>query len=545
MNLPFRIRAGCAFLILCALYMIIIANLYILQIQQHEFFVTLGQQQYQVSVTTYPQRALVYDRVGNPLAMNEHRLAAFILPQSVHKKEELERFLRNHFPQALARWQSNPKARFLYIKRKLNKAQQTLIEHSGLSDIKILREPHRFYPISCAGHIVGITDIDNTGLFGVELLCNTQLSGVPTNYILEKDARLGYFYFTKSITQAGGQGTEVRLTIDADLQFIFNDLLVETVKKFGAKEGAALVMDPCSGEVIAMAQYPSFDPNNTESLNIADTKNKCITETYELGSVMKVFTALAALQERVVTPDELIDCEHTKSTYLQGIKVNTVHPQGIIPFSEVIEMSNNIGIAKVAQRLGSRLYHHYTRLGFGSKAMDCWPGEHKGFVNPPTNWSKQSLISMSFGYEIMASLLQLATAFSIIACGSPGKPHIVMQHNRVHECAQENRLYDQYAINIIREILEKTVQQGTARKARLQGYKVMAKTGTTNLLIDGVYQSDHNAYTCSGIIEKEAYKRVIVVFVKDAAHKDLYAATVAVPLFEKIAEHLLIHDKVI
>ena len=147
------------------------------------------------------------------------------------------------------------------------------------------------------------------------------------------------------------------------------------------------------------------------------TKNTVVTEAYELGSVFKICVALAALEEGVVTPDELIDCKNTKTTFIDGRKINTVHEAGIIPFEEVIAQSNNIGIAQVAQRLGTKIYDHYPRLGFSKKSGIPFPGENKGFINPPNKWSKQSIISLSYGYEVSANLLQLARAFSIIANG--------------------------------------------------------------------------------------------------------------------------------
>ncbi|MEX0940160.1 MAG: penicillin-binding protein 2 [Candidatus Babeliales bacterium] len=544
MNQAYKLRAGFIFLFFCSLYLIILCNLYAIQIRQRSFYINLAKQQYNVSITSAPERALIYDRNGQPLALNKMSLSAFILPKKIEHIEQLEPFLKKHFPKALQRLYKNKDAHFLYIKRKLTPEQLALIEQQNITDIKILKEPNRFYPVESSGPIVGITDVDNKGLFGIELLCNNQLGGQPSIHTLEKDARSGHFYFTKTTTTNGIQGNSVSLTIDANLQFLAFEHLKETVEKYQAQEGAVLIMNPQTGEILSMVQWPTFDANNTESLDIAYTKNKLVSDTHELGSVMKVFVALAALEEGVVTINELINCQNAKSTFLNGIKVNTWRAHSVIPFSEVIQASNNIGIAKVAQRLDKKLYDHYTKLGFGSKTKLVWPGEQKGFVNPPRNWSKQSIISLSFGYEITASLLQLAQAFCVIANdGYPVKPHIFL--NEPSNRNQENPLYQEKTIELIRDILEKTVLQGTARRAALKGYKVMGKTGTANLIINGQYNHDHNTYTFAGIIEKGDYKRVIVTFIKDAAQKNLYASMVAAPLFEQIAEMTLIHDKIL
>lgn len=546
MNTSYKIRASFIFLFFCSLYTLILLNLYSIAIKQRNFFSNLGKQQYMISIKSTPERALIYDRNGSPLAINKPMLSAFILPKNLDSPKMAERFLKKHFPLALNRLYHHADMHFLYVKRKLSPDQITLIERNNIPDIKLLKEPGRFYPIESSGHLVGITNIDNNGLFGIEGIYDKQLAGEPTTFSLEKDARSGHFYFTKTTEQEGFDGTPITLTIDANLQFLAFEQLAETIDRFKAQEGAVLVINPLNGDIIVMTQWPTFDANNTETIPIDFTKNIAATNVYELGSVMKVFTALTALEEQVVTADELIDCEDKKTTFIDGIKVNTVHQAGIIPFSQVIETSNNIGIAKVAQRLNDKLYDHYKRLGFGEKTSLLWPGQQAGFINPPNHWTKQSIISLSFGYEITASLIQLARALCIIANGGYEiTPRIILESTSSKTKEKKGPLYRPESLNTLREILEKTVTQGTAQRAIMKGYKVMGKTGTANLLIDGVYNPERNIYIFAGIIEKGSYKRVIVTFIKDAAYKDLYAATVAVPLFERVAEHVLIHDKIL
>lgn len=545
MNSAYKIRSGLIFLLLSSLYAVILITLYTVQIRNRHFFTTLGTQQYQVSVTNMPERALIYDRHGNPLALNTAMLSAFMLPKKIEQKKKLESFLRTHFPAALERLHQHPEAHFLYVKRKLSPAQRTVIEQRNLPDIQLLSEPHRFYPAACMGPIVGITDVDNVGLFGVEKLYNQQLAGKPTTYTIERDARSGHCYFTKTTKVHGNEGSPLQLTIDAPLQYLAFERLKDTVTQWHAKEGAVLVMNPENGEILVMAQLPTIDPNNTESIAIMHANNRLVTDAHELGSVMKVFTALAALDEKVVAIDEPIDCENVKIGYLNGFKISTWHAHGVLPFSQVIELSNNIGIAKIAQRLGKKLYDHYGKLGFGKKTALHWPGEQKGFVNPPTQWSKQSIISLSFGYEITATLLQLAQAFCMIANrGAMVKPRITPA--KPEEVAQEKRqLYAQETVDVLRGILEKTVSQGTAKKAAIKGYTIMGKTGTANMVVNGAYSPTRNTYTFACIVEKGEYKRVIVTFVKEIAQTDkIYASSVAVPLCEAVMEDMLIYEKI-
>jgi cell division protein FtsI (penicillin-binding protein 3) len=540
----YKIRGIAVFFFFCFCYLIVIANLVYLQLVQHSFFTQLGEKQYHVTITSLPPRGIILDRSGNNfLALNKDTLAAFMLPRQLEMRPKLEKFLAKHFPSALERLKTHPHAHFLYVQRKLTAEQIDLIANSGIIDIKFLSEPSRFYPLPAAASLIGITDIDNKGLFGLELQFDKDLAGTPSTVVLEKDARSGHFYFKKETTKEGLSGKPLKLTIDSDIQFLAHEALLETMQRFQAKEGAVVIMDPITGDILAMTNTPTFNPNNFHETDLAITKNRVVTEAYELGSVFKICAALAALEEHVVTLDELIDCKNTKTTFIDGRKINTVNEAGIIPFEEVIAQSNNIGIAQVAQRLGSKIYDHYVRLGFGKKTGIPFPGENKGFINPPNKWSKQSIISLSYGYEVSANLLQLARAFSIIGNGGYWiDPRLTFNQPITNK---KEKIYGDESIEIIQNMLEKTTAQGTAKKAHIKGYRVMCKTGTANMLENGHYNPDRNIYTCAGIVEKGDYKKVIVVFIKEAAQKDLYASMVAAPLFEEIAEKILIKDRII
>ena len=539
----FKLRSTIIFFFFTMLYAAVGINLYVIQIKQHDFYKKLAEQQYHVTITQTPLRGPIFDRTGqNYLAMNKDYIAAFILPTQMKDKKQTLKFLKKHFPHMIARFEKNKHKHFMFIKRRLSPKEIELIKQENNPDIFLLSEPGRYYPLPSASPLVGLTSIDNKGLLGLELLYNSTLAGQPTTYHLEKDARSGYYYFKKETTVQGDLGQPLYLTIDADLQFLVQEAAQQTVNKFKAKEAAVIIMDPKTGEIITMLSYPYFDPNNPQSTNNENFKNRIITDAHELGSVMKVCAALAALEEGVVTPDELIDCKNSVTTQIDGRTINTVRPNGIIPFTDVIALSNNIGIAIVAKRLETSIYDHYKKLGFGTKTNIKFPGENTGFVNPPEHWSKQSIISLSYGYEVSSTLLQLACAFSIIATGYKVHPTLIINQSASHETEQ---LYSEKSLNTIKEILERTTLHGTARRAAIKGYRVMSKTGTANMLIDGKYDPHHNIYTCAGIVEKDDYQRVIVTFVKDSQQKNVYASTVAVPLFEAVAERMLIHDKII
>ncbi len=552
LNRQYKKRVAVLFLVTGFIYCVILVRAFCLQVVNHAWYAAQAQAQYQTTVTLKPFRARIYDRSDVPLAMNKETVSAFVLPHRICQREKLDSFLAEHFPLAHARLaRADKNMKFFYIKRKLSDAEVQLIQQSGLSDIHLLNEPGRFYPYCCAGALVGMTDIDNQGLLGIEKQYDALLSGKPQVVVLQKDARSGRYYFQHETKQEGLVGTDIQLTIDADLQFLVAEELQATYESLSAKEVSALIVDPASGDVLALASVPAFDPNNAHDLEIENTKMRPISDAYELGSVFKVFTALAALQEGVVSPDELINCRGVESTIVDGRPINTVpgSVRGVIPFREVIAVSNNIGIAIVAKRVGKKLYDHYKRLGFGSLTGVSLMGEHAGFVNQPLKWSKQSIISLSYGYEVTATLTQLARAFAIIA--RDGKDVHLHMVKKIDNDAFD-QLYDPGIIQEIKNILELTTTTGTTRRARIDGYKIMSKTGTANLLKNGVYDTRANIFTCAGIVQKGDYQRVIVVFVKEAYARDemehtraLYASTVAAPLFERIAQKMIIHDKVI
>ncbi len=544
MNNNAKVRTVCIFFIFCGLFGTAFFHLYGLQIKQHSFFSDLGNRQYYLTLTTYPDRGLIFDRNGIPLALNKESTAAFIMPHQIKDLEKLTAFLQKEFPAAYQRLQEKGDAYFLYVKRRLTDAEYQAIIEADVPDIHFVKEPSRFYPANTTATITGTTNIDNQGLFGIELLCNAQLAGTATTAVLEKDARSGLFYFSKKTTSEGIEPSPVSVTIDGNLQFLVQEELMTTINKYQVSQGAAIVMDPDTGEIFALATYPTFDPNNTQTITPGVTKNVGITECYEFGSAFKAFFALAALEENIVTPDELVDCEYRKTTYVEGRKVNTVESSvaGMLTFSEVIQKSNNIGVAKIAKRLGQPLYDHYKMLGFGTKTHISFPGEQSGFLMPPDRWSAQSVISLSYGYEVRCTLLQLATAFSVFCNGGYKiSPKLIL--NEATKEAPE-KIYSIESIDTMREILQQTAKQGTAKFANVEGYITMGKTSTANLLENGHYNQNKNLYGFVGAVEKGSYKRVIACFVKESPRHNLYAATVAAPLFERIAEKTLLHDSI-
>ena len=537
-----RIRTAIVFFFCIGCYTVLLCNLFVIQIMNQSFFANLGMHQYTLMLCQLPSRAPILDRHGTVLATNTSSLSAFLIPKEITDYETIQQFLTTHFPQAAQRLPHRLDSSFFYIKRRLTEPEKELIAACTAPDIHLLEESSRFYRLISAAPVIGFTDIDNVGRAGIELSHNSQLTGTPTKMRLEKDARSGYFYFSKEIQQEGQESVPVQLTLDTDLQFLVDDEIKRACEQCHATETNAVILNPLNGDLLALSSYPSALPNDPY-FDFHYTKPRAVTEQYELGSVLKVCAALAALEEGVVTPDELIDCKQSSSCIIDGRPITTCTPHGLLPFCDVIAFSNNIGIAQLAKRLGPRIYDHYQRLGFGKKTGIPLAAEAAGFVNPPSKWSRQSIISLSYGYEISASLLQLAQAFALIAHeGKKVTPRLLLSDPIT---ISEEALYSSKSIAAIRDILRKTTTHGTGKRAQLAGFDVMSKTGSANTLVNGRYDHDKNMYTAAAIIEKGNYKRVVVVSVKEADTPHAFASTIAMPLLRRIAEKMVIHERVV
>lgn len=532
----YKARIVLVFLAFFAFYLILAVRLFLLQVHQKNFFNILARQQHHVSITITPPRGIIYDRTGSiALALNQEIPSAFILPHQFKKAEQTNRFLQQYYPDVSKRMKEHPDRHFLWLERHLPPERVAWFKKVGTDDISFINEQKRFYPFPACAHLLGFTDIDNKGIAGLELEFNKSLEGIPTHMTIARDARSGNYHFERAIDSMGQQGESLTLSIDSSLQFLAFEELRKAVDHFQARLGSVLVMNPDNGEVLAMASYPTFDPNQKSLPSLDITKNNIVCDCYELGSVMKVFSALAALEEGVVTMDEEINCEG-KVTSIDRFKVENWKSVGILPFRDVVRMSSNIGTAKIAKRLGKKLYDHYCRVGFGKKTEIQFPGERDGFVNPPKNWSKSSIIVLSFGYEIMASLLQLGQAFSVIANGG----HLIkptLLKNQKSLSIETEKLYKQETLEQIKEILE-----SIGSRYKVAEYRIMGKTGSARCAEPGGYSQTRCLYTFAGIVEKDDYRRVIVTFIQEPEKKVRWASEVAAPLFQAVAGRMVLVD---
>ncbi|MBM3886370.1 penicillin-binding protein 2, partial [Candidatus Dependentiae bacterium] len=499
-----KIRISMILGVCTLIYTLVIVRLLWVQVVQQDFFCNLATQQYLIGGEGVTQRGDILDRYGHQLVVNKELPSAFILPHVNGQTDILNDFLKEYYPAVLARIERNPRRHFFWLERRLTPEREHWLKQQKVPAIQFAQESVRYYPYPELAHVLGFTDIDNKGIAGLELAFDKELRGVPPLYNMAKDARSKRFYFEKITKKEGTPSQSVQLTIDHKLQFLLYQDLADTVKAFKAKQGAVIVLDPFSGDVLSMVSYPAFNANEVTQVDLSVTKNVAVTECYEVGSVMKIFAALAGLAEQVVNFDEEVDCEG-KITYIQGLRVENWKSLGVMSFCEAVKNSSNVVLAKIGLLLKDRLYEHLVRAGFGRKTLLGFPGERSGFVNQPQKWSRFSPMVMTFGYEVTVTLLQIARAIAIIANGGYYVEPTLIKTAHEKPSQTTKQLYASKNLEEITSILEKV-----GERYPIKGFKLKGKTGTARMVVDGHYSTKQHIYTFAGFVEKDDYRRVVV-----------------------------------
>lgn len=530
------IRVGMLLVVCIIVYFCVLGRLFWVQIIKRDFFNGLARHQYLMGVFGTNPRESIEDRYGHPLVVNKEVFSAFIVPHNASQDNQvLLEFLKRYYPIVFERLTRHPDRHFFWLERRLSPERKSWLAEQNISEIHFALESVRYYPYAELAHVLGFTDIDNRGIAGLELAFDKRLAGEAAEYRQAKDARTKRYYFDQTIKKQGISGRPVQITIDHELQFLLYQDLAAAVESFQAKQGAVIVMEPFSGEILSMVSYPSFNANDVSVVDLSSTKNVAVTECFEPGSIMKTFSALAGLEEGVVDYNEIFDCEG-KITKINGFRVENWKNLGVMPFFEAVKNSSNVVAAKVGLRLGPKLYDHLVRLGFGQKTYLGFPGERPGFVNPPNKWSRSSVMVMTFGYEVTMTLLQAARAMAVVANGGFYIEPILQQEDKGKN-VNCKRIYSKKSIDEIAAILELV-----GARYPLPGFKLKGKTGTARMVVDKVYSTKKHTYTFAGFVTKDDYRRVIVTFIRETEKTNLWAADVVAPLAQKVAERLAIHD---
>lgn len=449
----------------------------------------------------------------------------------------------------------DPQRGFLWVKRWVSPAEAEAVRKAALPGVEFRDEFRRFYPCDATGapQVIGWRGLDNVGLAGIELAWDEELAGTAGERWVLMDAR------QQRIPSLGERGTPARAghdvvtTIDTTLQLLAEQQLDEVVRQWSPKAATCIIMDPRTGEVLALACRPTFNPNYAGNYPADAQRNRAITDPSEPGSTFKGVVFAGALQEKLLSPTDSMDCEGGSYTLPWGRTIHDHHSYGLLTLTEVVTKSSNIGMAKIGMRLGAtRLHRYVTAFGFGSPTGLGLPGESGGILRPLMGWTPDSTPSIAFGHEVSVTPMQLATAYCAVANGGwLLKPQVVLRitdekGNVVtsSETTVVRRVISEKTAFATQEVLAQVVDKGTGSKSKVKGYSVAGKTGTAQkLLPDGRYS--HEKYVSSFLAFAPAHDaRVLVLVSVDEPRGEgiLYGGTVAAPhvgqLVAKAMRHL-------
>ena len=534
-----------------AVIVLLVARAVDLAVIRGRDFARRAQGQHQQTVALVPQRGDIVDRNGELLALSLDVPSLFVRPRELGagraRLPEVARALG--MPAAHVQALADRPQKFVWLRRQAFPREHDAVMALGLTGVGAVREPRRVYPHgSLAAHVLGYVGTDAQGLGGIEQRFDTLIRGTRRAISVERDA-MGREFARGGLEAEPRAGSRVELTIDARIQAAAERALASGVQKARAVSGTAVVLDPNSGELLALANHPTFNPNDPADWSArasgARVGNRAITNPFEPGSTFKAFVAAAALEERVVRPEELVFCENG-AWQVGKWTINDAHPHGTLSFAEVIQFSSNIGISKVAERLGRERYGEYLRrFGFGQPSGIELAGETWGIMRDPRSWARIDLVVQSFGQGISVTPLQMVAAYAAIANGGTLlRPHLVrrivapsgeVQREAVNKPLR--RVVGARTAELTTALLRRVVEEkgGTGGRARLDAFPVAGKTGTAQKVSpNGGGYSSKRIGSFIGFVPADAPRAVILVLI-DEPTGVAYGGVVAAPVFREIA----------
>jgi cell division protein FtsI (penicillin-binding protein 3) len=538
--------------ILCALWTAgIQARLLYLQVLQHDEMVARAARQSQNVLEPPARRGDILDRNGKVLAYSVDVDSVFADPSEVEDTDKTAAMLCGALNQCdAAERQAIAKSlrrngQFAYLARKVSPDEEHRVRALELKGIGFLKESRRFYPKrELLAHVLGYVGLDNIGLGGLESAYDAEIRGRSGKVLIQRDARRQAL--TSHVEREATAGATLELTVDQYLQNIAERELQAGIAEHRAAGGSVVVMDPHSGEILALANLPTFNPNAYNRASEQSRRNRAIQDLYEPGSTFKIVTASAALEEKLITPNDPIDVSRGMIQFGSRV-IDDEHRYGVLPFTDVIVKSSNVGAIKVGLRLGpERLNRYVTRFGFGQPLLPDFRGENPGIVWSPERLDPSALASVAMGYQVGVTAVQMAAAVSSVANqGTLYEPRVVRaiikdgQRVPTPRRAIRRTISERTAAELT-AIMEAVVERGTAQKAQIDGYTIAGKTGTAQKLVDGQYsKSDYNASFVGFAPSRKPALTIVVVV--DSPRGGYYGGTVAAPIFKRIAEASLRH----
>lgn len=535
---------------------IVLARAYQLQILEQDRLKAIARGGYVGTIKLPPKRGTIYDREGHELALSVEVGSIYAHPKRINEKrkaaEKLSGLLEERQHDILRIL--DKKSPFVWIKRKIAPNQARKVAELGIDGVGVTTETRRYYPNKeIAAHLIGFTGADNQGLEGIERKYDDILKGPHISLIQMRDAMSRPFAVSRP-TPSGHGMKDIILTIDKDIQYKAQEALRLAVKKAKARAGHCIVLDPVTGEILAMAVVPEFNPNIFSNYKPYQWRNRIVADCFEPGSTIKAFLLAASLEENVVTPNTKFDCENGK--YRIGSHViHDTHKHSVMSVSDIVGHSSNIGAIKVGEKLGYATFCKYLKkFGFGSKTHIDLLGERKGFVRPADKARTIDKATIFFGQGMTTTSLQLAVAMGAIANGGKlMRPYVVKsvldESGRAIEQTYPkmvDRVLSPETATKVTRVLERVVSaEGTAPKADISGFKVAGKTGTSQKVDPKTKRYSRDKYVALfvGFVPVDQPRLVILVMV-DEPKGVVYGGIVSAPAFREIGQWSLNHMRV-
>jgi len=531
----------------------IVARLVVLQVIQHAELVARAERQQLSTIDAPAKRGEIFDRGGRLLAYSVDADTIYAVPTEIADPVKTATALCDALDDCTSKNREelierlSPKRSFAYVRRRATPLQATRVAALQLDGVAFRKESKRYYPNrELAAHVLGYVGLDNVGLAGLEATYDKAVRGREGKLLVQTDARRHVFSRLERSPTAGGS---LELTIDEHLQYIAEREVRAGVEAARADGGSAVVMDPLTGEILALASYPTFNPNDYADAPESARRNRAVQDLYEPGSTFKLVTASAALQERVITTDEIVDTQGGVITFPGRKPITDMgHDYGPLSFTDVIVKSSNVGAIKVGLKLGAeRMGLYIRRFGFGRPSSPDFPGESAGIVWDPSRLDDSALASVSMGYQVGVTPLQMAAAASVIANGGTlYEPRIVRaiikgsQRTVVPPKAVRRAILPETAATLT-DIMERVVTDGTGKRSQLVSHAVAGKTGTADKLVNGRYSQAQQNVSFVGFVPSRNPTLTIIVMVDSPRVGGDTGGVIAAPIFKRIADASLRH----
>ncbi|CAM4290832.1 penicillin-binding protein 2 [Kerstersia similis] len=533
-------RARLVFILLFLGFAVLAGRALFLQGLSTEFLQQQGERRYERTLTLPAVRGKITDRHGEVLASSVPARAVWAIPEdaagaSPESLAQLARLLEMNVAEIQSRL-GDTSRNFVYLKRQVPMDIAEQVQALKVPGVSLQPEMRRYYPErDVAAHLVGFTNLDGRGQEGVELAFESMLSGKDGSRRVIRD-RLGRVIEDVRDIHPPVDGQDIRLSIDMRLQFAVYKALQDAMEENKAKGAAAVVLDVRTGEVLALVNLPSYDPNDRTGLRGDMLRNRAVTDTFEPGSIMKPFTVALALDLKRIGVNSTFDTGNGRMVY-QGRTISDVSRNGVITPGDILRRSSNIGMTLISEKLSAQeMWSKFTELGFGQAPKIGFPGVAAGSLRPWERWRLIEKATMSYGYGLSVSLMQVARAYAVFARDGDAVPLSLLQRD---EAVTGTHIYSPEVARTVRGMLEAAAGEDGARRARVDGYRVAGKSGTARKIVDGKYSTKHYRSSFVGFAPASDPRLVVAVSIDEPGAGAYYGGRVAAPVFSTIMGHCL------